>query len=75
MTLYELIIEDMTTLGAMGTSPTVTKRKMFLEPQGAREYAEADYEGDIKWSATGFGSWTSGDLSYVMYSIIRREAE
>ena len=75
MTLYELIIEDMTTLGAMGTSPTVTERKLFLEPQGAREYAEADYKDDIKWAATSQGSWTSGDLRYVMYSIKRVEAE
>ena len=75
MTLYELIIEDMTTLGAMGTSPTVTERKLFLDPQGAREYAEADYKDDIKWAATSQGSWTSGDLRYVMYSIKRRVAD
>jgi len=75
MKLYELIIEDMTTLGAMGTSPTVTERKMFLDPNDARAYAEADYEKDIKWTATGRGNWTSGDLSYVMYTIHVRMVE
>ena len=73
MTLYELTIEDMTTLGHMGSSPTVKERKMFLDPNDARAYAEADYEKDIKWTALRKGSWTSGDLRYVMYSIHARE--
>lgn len=75
MKLYELTIEDMTTLGAMGTSPTVKERKMFLDPNDAREYAETDYEKDIKWTPLREGCWTSGDLSYVMYSIRQRLVE
>ena len=73
MKLYELTIEDMTTLGHMGSSPTVKERKMFLDPNDARAYAEADYEKDIKWTALRKGAWTSGDLSYVMYSIHAKE--
>ena len=75
MILYELTIEDMTTLGHMGSSPTVKERKMFLEPNDACAYAEADYEKDIKWTTTGRGNWTSGDLSYVMYTIRARDVE
>jgi hypothetical protein len=75
MIIYELIIEDMTTLGAMGTSPTVKERKLFLNPNDARTYAEADYEKNIKWTALRKGSWTSGDLSYVMYVIHARTVE
>ncbi len=73
MILYELTIEDMTTLGHMGSSPTVKERKMFLDPNKAREYAEADYEKAIKWTALKKGAWSSGDLSYVMYTIRQRE--
>ena len=75
MKLYELLVEDMTTLGAMGTSPTTKERKMFLDPNDARAYAEADYGKDIKWTATSRGNWTSGDLSYVMYYIHVRDVE
>jgi len=75
MILYELTIEDMTTLGHMGSSPTVKERKMFLYPEGARTYAEADYEKDIKWTALRPGAWTSGDLMHVMYSIRARIVE
>lgn len=75
MIIYELIIEDLTTLGRMGSSSTVKERKMFLKPNVAREYAEADYEKDINWTALGKGSWTSGDLSYVMYTIQARTVE
>lgn len=73
MKLYELLIEDLTTLGHMGSSSTLKERKMFLDANDARAYAEADYEKDIKWTALGKGSWTSGDLSYVMYTIQSRE--
>jgi len=48
---------------------------MFLDPNDARAYAEADYEKDIKWTALRKGAWTSGDLSYVMYSIRARSVE
>ena len=75
MKLYELIIEDMTTVGRMGSSSTVKERKMFLDPNVAREYAEADYNESIKWHATGKGSWSSGDLMWVMYNIQLRIVE
>ena len=75
MKLYELIIEDMTTVGRMGSSSTVRERKMFLDPNDAREYAEADYEQSIKWHATAKGSWSSGDLMWVMYNIRVRIVE
>jgi hypothetical protein len=69
MILYELVIEDMTTVGRMGSSSTVRERKMFLDPNAAREYAEKDYENSIKWTAIRKGTWTSGDLMWVMYYI------
>ncbi len=75
MILYELVIEDMTTVGRMGSSSTVRERKMFLDPNDAREYAEADYEDSIKWHATAKGSWCSGDLMWVMYNIQVRIVE
>lgn len=75
MIIYELIIEDLTTLGRMGSSSTVKERKLFLNPNDARAYAEENYEKDIKWTALGKGSWTSGDLSYVMYTIQARTVE
>ena len=69
MILYELVIEDMTTVGRMGSSSTVRERKMFLDPNDAREYAEKDYEASIKWTPVKKGTWCSGDLMWVMYYI------
>ena len=75
MKLYELIIEDMTTVGRMGSSSTVRERKMFLDPNDARTYAETDYENSIKWHASAKGCWSSGDLMWVMYRIEQRIVE
>ncbi len=75
MMLYELVIEDMTTVGRMGSSSTVRERKMFLDPNDAREYAEKDYEAKIKWTPVSKGTWTSGDLMWVIYYIRVRVVE
>lgn len=75
MILYELVIEDMTTVGRMGSSSTVRERKMFLDPNDARKYAEKDYEQPIKWTAVRKGTWSSGDLMWVMYYIRRTKVE
>ena len=75
MMIYELIIEDMTTLGAMGSSPTVKERKLFQDQHDAKAYAVADYGDKIKWTGYNGDNWTSGDLSYVMYTIHGKTVE
>lgn len=69
MTVYQLLIEDMTTLGAMGSSPTVTSRKLYSSLGTAQTHARIDYQKDITWTKLSSGSWSSGDLMYVMYTI------
>ncbi len=75
MKVYELLIEDLTTLGHMGSSSTVKERRMFIEPNQCKIYAEINYGKDIKWTKLSSGSWTSGDLRHVMYSIRARTVE
>jgi hypothetical protein len=69
MEVYELTIEDMSTLGAMGSSPTVTETKLFANLENAQAYAEKDYGKPITWEHYTKRGWTSGDLMYVMYYI------
>ena len=72
MEIYELVIEDLTTLGRMGSEPRVKETKLFEKANDAKAYAEADYGKSIKWK--GYSDRiTSPDLSYVMYIIWRRE--
>ena len=75
MDIYTLISENLTGLGGpMGTERTWENwRKNFIDPDVAKMVAQKDYESQsksapIKWKKTKKG-WTSGDLSFVMYSI------
>lgn len=69
MVLYELVVEDMSLNGHMGSGSTVRERKMFIDPNDARDYAEKDYENDIKWTKVRNSTWSSGNLVWVMYYI------
>lgn len=74
MIVYELVIEDMTTLGAMGTSPTVESRKLYASVNLAQLNAKMHYGNEIEWERVSRSPergtyWTSGDLRYVMYTI------
>jgi hypothetical protein len=69
MFIYQLTVEDMSTLGAMGSSPTTTEVKPFSTLAKAKAYAEKDYGKKITWEKYTKNSWTSGDLRYVMYYI------
>ncbi|MCK5644999.1 MAG: hypothetical protein KAJ19_29635 [Gammaproteobacteria bacterium] len=73
--IYELVIEDLTTLGHMGSSSTVIGRKLFSDQLKAKAYAEKNYGEKIKWTGYNGDNWTSGDLSYVMYSIHGKTVE
>jgi len=85
MQIYRLTIEDMTTLGAMGTSPTVKSRNLYSTPEKACAAAEEDYGKDIHWhiersasrklKSNGFSRLSSGDLRYVMYTVSAAEVE
>lgn len=73
--IYELVVEDLTTLGHMGSSSTVKQRKLFKDPQKAKAYAEELYGEAIKWTGYHGDSWTSGDLRYVMYNVYGKTVE
>ena len=72
MVIYELVIEDMTTLGAMGSSPTVKSSVPYSTLEKAQDIAAKDYGDKITWSRQR-NYWSSGDLSYVMYTIYETE--
>ncbi len=79
--VYELTSEDLTGLG--GPMMTTTNfRRYFRSVEGAKLAAEKDYRhgmgrlsatlpgaAAIKWRRDGKG-WTSGDLRFVMYTIM-----
>ena len=69
MMVYRLLVEDMSTLGAMGSSPTTKSRNLYTTPEKAKAAAVEDYGSEIKWTRMRKDSWTSGDLRYVMYSV------
>ena len=80
MQVYELIIEDMTTLGHIGSSPTVVSRKLYSSLGTAQAHARSDYKSrendlgaEIQWTKVSATRWTSGDLMYIMYSIKAKE--
>jgi nitrous oxide reductase accessory protein NosL len=51
MFIYQLTVEDMSTLGAMGSSPTTTEVKPFSTLAKAKAYAEKDYGKKITWES------------------------
>lgn len=71
--VFEMVREDMTTLGAMGTSPTVDMRKLFGTLKDAQAFAEEDYGNKIHWTQVSPTYASSGDLRYVMYCIYARD--
>ena len=73
--IYELVVEDLTTLGHMGASSTTKERKLFKDHRKAKEYAVELYGEEIKWTSYHGDSWTSGDLRYVMYNIYGKTVE
>ena len=73
--VFELVIEDLTTLGHMGSSSRIKETKLFATAKNAQAYAEADYGKKIKWSGYRYNNWTSGDLSFVMYTVRERTVE
>lgn len=72
MIIYELVIEDMTTLGAMGSSPTVKSCMPYSTLEKAQDVAVRDYGDKITWTKQRT-HWSSGDLRYVMYTIYETE--
>jgi len=69
MTVYQLLIENMTTLGHMGSSPTTISRNLYSSLGTAQAHAKLNYQKDIIWTKLGAMSWSSGDLIHVMYTI------
>ncbi len=69
MIVYELTIEDMTTLGHMGSRPTTIFCNLYSSLGVAQAHAKIHYQKDIKWTKRPSGTWSSGDLRHVMYSI------
>jgi len=69
MNIYELSVEDLTSLGHMGSSSTLVETRLYDSLEKAQAYAEADYGKEIKWSNYTKNSWTSGDLMFVEYII------
>ena len=69
MMVYRLLVEDMTTLGAMGSSPTTISRDLYSTSEKARAAAAEHYDNEIAWTRIRTNYWSSGDLRYVMYSV------
>lgn len=79
--MYQLIAEDLSHLGGpMGSEYTTEMfRRFFTTLDKAKEAANRHYNrdmkrGPIKWEKDGRGV-TSGDLSWVMYTIKLVKAE
>lgn len=75
MKVYELEIEDLSTLGAMGSSSTVVYTKLFSTLKKAKKHAQKQRNKKITWKKYKKNHWTSGDLTYVAYNIRRVEVE
>ena len=73
MKIYMLKSENITNVssGGMNRGSSTNFEKPFESFEAAVAYAENDYTGDRKigWSSIGGKKWSSGDLSYVMYTI------
>lgn len=69
-TVVHLHVEDLTTLGAMGSSSRPMFSSLFTDRAAAKAAAEAHYKAPIDWKpSSGEGTETSGDLLHVMYTI------
>ena len=66
--VYKVRSDDLTQLGAMGSSPGINWTRLAKDLKTAKKLAEDDYLNKIKWSKQS-DYWTSGDLRYVMYTI------
>lgn len=85
--MWELVSTNLTQLGGpMGTERTfVNWRKFFKSKINAMEYAQADYHQqlrkfgqepkDFKWGGNPDTRLTSGDLLFVMYSLVAVKLE
>ena len=77
MKIYMLKSENITNVssGGMNRGSSTNWEKPFDSFEAAAAYAENDYNGDKKmgWSSVGGKTWSSGDLSYVMYTITEQE--
>ena len=80
MKFYELESENLSGLGgAMGTEKTtINWTKLFRSEKKAKLYAEKDYEKQrnseetpdpIVWTENEDGSFSTQDLSFVMYHV------
>lgn len=69
MFIYIVEVEDMSTLGMMGSSPTTVEREPFSTLANAKKYAEKNYGKKITWEKCAKNTWSSGDLLHVMYYI------
>lgn len=77
MKIYMLKSENLTNVGSggMNRGSTTNWEKPFDSFESAAQHADNDYTGNrkISWSSHGGKSWSSGDLSYVMYIITEQE--
>lgn len=72
-TIYKLVIEDLTHLGGpMGTERTyVIGREYFLSLEKAKKFAEKDYSKRSNGETFKWKGLSSGDLSFIMYTITK----
>lgn len=77
MKIYMLKSEDVTNVGSggMNRGSSTNYEKPFDSFETAASFAETEYTGEkkISWSSSGGKKWSSGDLSYVMYTITEQE--
>lgn len=72
MKIYELITWDLTGLARMGDEARIISRQFFTNADVAKSYAEKEHGQPINWSDVSDG-YTSGDLRFTMYDIIKAE--
>lgn len=80
--VYKLTSENRLGLGGpMGSERvSINWERYYTDVDAAKQYAQLDYrksvnssytaaESEIRWKRQGKHGWSSGDLSFVMYSI------
>jgi len=67
--IYKLTKLDMSSVGHMGSSPTLVWEKMFSQLGYAKGSASQDWGTPVIWEFTKPAYWTSGDLLTTMYEI------
>lgn len=78
MHIFELISDNLSGMGYMGQSPSRNYNAQFATLAGAKQHAQNEYnrsrrDEKITWKRLNNKAWTSGDLGFVSYRILKRK--